>query len=111
MFQKHHESGYTPAIPGIEQKTLVYGERTLLVEFVLKHGSRLPQHSHPYEQTGYLVKGRMRLAIGAVEYEVTPGDSWCIPSDVEHRADIIEDSVAVEVFSPVRTDYLPKENG
>ena len=36
-----------------------------------------------------------------------PGDSWCIPGHVEHRAEIIEDSVAIEVFSPVREDYLP----
>lgn len=111
MFQKHSEDGYTPVIPGIEQKTLVYGEKTLLAEFTLKGGSRLPQHSHPHEQTGYLVKGRMRLSIGGMEYEVMPGDSWCIPSGVEHGAQSIEDSVAVEAFSPVRTDYLPKEKG
>jgi quercetin dioxygenase-like cupin family protein len=111
MFQKHSEDGYTPVLPGIEQKTLVYGEKTLLVEFILKGGSQLPQHSHPHEQTGYLVKGRMRLTMDGMEYEVMPGDSWCIPSGVEHGAQSSEDSVAVEVFSPVRTDYLPKGEG
>ena len=63
MFQKHSEKGYTVALEGIEQKTLVYGERTLMTEFLLKKGSQLPQHSHPYEQTGYLVNGRVRLFI------------------------------------------------
>jgi len=38
MFQKHSEKGYTVAIPGISQKTLVYGERTLMTEFLLKKG-------------------------------------------------------------------------
>ena len=109
MFQKHSERGYTVAIPGIEQKTLVYGERTLMTEFLLKKGSRLPLHSHPHEQTGYLVHGCIRLLIGPEKHDVMPGDSWCIPSDVEHGAEILEDSVAVEVFSPVREDYLPKE--
>jgi quercetin dioxygenase-like cupin family protein len=109
MFQKHSESGYTLAIPGISQKTLVYGERTLMTEFLLKKGSRLPKHSHPHEQTGYLVNGRIRLSIGSEEYDVMPGDSWCIPSGVEHGAKILEDSVGIEVFSPVREDYLPKE--
>jgi quercetin dioxygenase-like cupin family protein len=109
MYQKHSESGYTLAIPGISQKTLVYGERTLMTEFLLKKGSRLPQHSHPHEQTGYLVNGRIRLSIGSEEYDVMPGDSWCIPSGVEHGAEILEDSVGIEVFSPVREDYLPKE--
>jgi quercetin dioxygenase-like cupin family protein len=54
------------------------------------------------------VKGRIRLSIGTEEYDVRPGDSWCIPDGVEHGARIVEDSVAVEVFSPVREDYLPK---
>jgi quercetin dioxygenase-like cupin family protein len=109
MFQKHGESGYILAIPGIEQKTLVYGERTLMTEFLMKKGSRLPQHSHPHEQTGYLVNGRIRLSIGSEANDVMPGDSWCIPSGVEHGAEILEDSVGIEVFSPVREDYLPKE--
>jgi quercetin dioxygenase-like cupin family protein len=109
MFQKHSENGYTAAVPGIEQKTLAYGEKTLMIEFLLRKGSRIPQHSHPHEQTGYLVRGRIRLLIGPEEKDVMPGDSWCIPSAVEHGADILEDSVAIEVFSPVRKDYLPKE--
>jgi len=109
MFQKQSKNGYIPAIEGIEQKTLVYGEKTLMSEFLLKKGSLLPKHSHPHEQTGYLVNGRIRLSVGSEEYDVTPGDSWCIPSGVEHGAEIIEDSVAIEVFSPVREDYLPRE--
>ena len=109
MFQKHSEKGYTLAVPGISQKTLVYGEKTLMTEFLLKKGSRLPKHSHPQEQTGYLVTGQIRLSIGSEEYDVMPGDSWCIPSGVEHGAEILEDSVGIEVFSPVREDYLPKE--
>ena len=110
MFQKHTKGGYTLAVPGIERKTLVHGERTLMTEFLLKKGSQLPQHSHPHEQTGYLVNGRIRLAIGSEENDVMPGDSWCIPSGVEHGAEILEDSVVIEVFSPVREDYLPKES-
>ena len=109
MFQKHSKNGYTAAIPGIEQKTLVYGERTLMTEFLLKKGIRLPKHSHPHEQIGYLVNGRIRLSIGPEEKDMMPGDSWCIPSDVEHGAEILEDSVAIDIFSPVREDYLPKE--
>jgi quercetin dioxygenase-like cupin family protein len=109
MFQKHNPSGYTCPVPGIERKTLVYGERTLMTQFLLKKGNPLPAHSHPHEQTGYLVKGRIRLSIGSEQNDVNPGDSWCIPGGVEHGAEILEDSTAIEVFSPVREDYLPKE--
>jgi quercetin dioxygenase-like cupin family protein len=108
MFQNHNDRGYISPIPGIRQKTLVHGERTLMAEFLLEQGKEIPKHSHPHEQTGYLVKGRLRLSIGAAQKEIGPGDSWCIPGGVEHGAEVIEDSVALEVFSPVREDYLPK---
>ena len=107
MFEKKSEVGYKRAIAGIEQKTLVYGEKTLMVEFRLYRGADLPLHAHPHEQTGYLVSGRIRLTIGEVTHEVLPGDSWCIGGGVKHGAEILEDSVAIEVFAPVRKDYLP----
>jgi quercetin dioxygenase-like cupin family protein len=94
-------------VPGILRKTLVHGEKTLLAEFRLAAGSLLPLHDHPNEQSGYLVSGRMRLTIAGVAHEVAPGDSWCIPAGLPHSAEIIEDSLAVEVFSPLRQDYMP----
>ena len=96
------------ARPGIRRRTVVFGEQTLMAEFLLTKGSTLPDHEHPYEQTGYLVKGRLRLRVDDDEFDVTPGDSWCIPRDVRHGADVLEDSAAIEVFSPVRADYLPR---
>jgi quercetin dioxygenase-like cupin family protein len=106
MFATRGKDGYRRALDGIEQKTLVHGAKTLMVEFVLQKDAILPRHSHPQEQTGYLVRGKIRLTIGQDVYEAMPGDSWCIPGSVLHGAEIIEESVAVEVFSPVRQDYL-----
>ncbi|MEI6205647.1 MAG: cupin domain-containing protein [Desulfuromonadales bacterium] len=106
MFEKNSDDGYRHAIDGIRQKTLVHGDKTLMVEFRLQKGANLPLHSHPHEQTGYLVKGQIRLTIGSEVHDVLQGDSWCIPGDTLHSAEITEDSVAVEVFSPVREDYL-----
>jgi quercetin dioxygenase-like cupin family protein len=107
MFDKRSDAGYSPVLEGVERKTLVYGKTMLMTEFRLRKGAVLPRHSHPYEQAGYLPKGRIRLFIGADQYEAQVGDSWCIPAGVEHGANILEDSVAIEVFSPVREDYLP----
>ena len=87
-------------------KTLVYGEKTLFTEFRMERNGQLPRHSHVHEQTGYLVKGKVKLTIGHETFEAEPGDSWCIPGNVEHGAEILEESVAIEVFSPVREEYL-----
>jgi len=97
--------GYLEALAGIRRKTLVDGGRTQLVEFRLAEGAVIPLHRHPQEQTGYLVSGRMIMAIGGRDHALNPGDAWTIPGDVEHGARVLLDSVAVEVFSPLRRDY------
>ena len=107
MFSVHEDSGYHDVIEGVRMKTLVYGDKTLMVEFRLAKGADLPVHRHPHEQTGYLVSGRIDLTIDGVVHAVRPGDSWCIPADAPHSAVAHADSVALEVFSPVREDYLP----
>jgi quercetin dioxygenase-like cupin family protein len=107
MFYKRTAENYRQAVKGVWMKTLVYGVNTLFTEFILEAGHTLPMHSHSQEQTGYLVSGEIRLTIGDETFTVEPGDSWCIPGDVPHGAEIVSDSVAIEVFSPVRADYLP----
>jgi quercetin dioxygenase-like cupin family protein len=67
----------------------------------------LPSHSHPYEQTGILVSGKLNFRIDNTWYIAEAGDSWSIPVNVEHEVEIMEDSIVLEIFSPVRPDYLP----
>jgi quercetin dioxygenase-like cupin family protein len=107
MFYKKNIDGYHYPLDGVAQKTLVFGEKTLMTEFILEAGSDLPIHKHPHEQTGYLVTGRLKMYIGENDFIAEPGDSWCIGSDVEHGAEALEKSVAVEIFSPVREEYKP----
>jgi quercetin dioxygenase-like cupin family protein len=94
-------------IPGIQICTLVHGDTTLMAQFRLEAGRTLPMHGHPHEQTGYLLSGRMTMSIGGVEHNFGPGDSWAIAGGVVHGALIHETCLAIEVFSPVREDYLP----
>ena len=109
MFTKHSDDGFSSPVKGIKLKTLVYGDKTLLTRFNLTAGNDLPIHTHPHEQTGFLVSGKIVLFIGDEEFMVEPGDAWTIPGNVEHGAKVLEDAVAVEVFSPVREDYLPEK--
>ncbi|MEZ5336194.1 MAG: hypothetical protein R2741_13700 [Methanolobus sp.] len=71
MFRKHESSGYKEILPGIKMKTVAYGEKTLMTEFLLDRGSLLPLHEHVHEQTGYLVSGKMLLTIGGKTHEVS----------------------------------------
>jgi quercetin dioxygenase-like cupin family protein len=109
VFYTSSTGGYEEALPGVKIKTLVYGAKTLLAELRLNKGSYLAAHSHPHEQTGYMIEGKLNLKIAGKEFEVNPGDSWSIPSNAEHSAEVLENTVVVEVFSPVREDYLPHD--
>ena len=109
MLYKHNDDeGYTPLVEGIRIKTLVYGEKTLTAKFFLKKKANLPIHKHPHEQTGYLISGKMEFTIDGKIWVAEPGDSWSIAGNVEHGANVLEDSVVLEVFAPVRADYLPQ---
>ena len=107
MFKKTKESGHTEVIEGVHLKTLVYGDKTLMTEVKFKKGAVIPPHSHPHEQTGYVISGKLDFLVNGEHREATPGDSWNIPGDVPHGATALEDSIVVEIFSPVREDYLP----
>jgi len=106
MFTKFNSDGFRELIPGIQIKVVGYGTHTLSALFKLEAGKTLPLHDHVYEQTGTLIKGKMTLTIGDETFEVNAGDTWTIPPDVPHKADVISDCMVFEVFSPPREDYM-----
>lgn len=106
MIVKTGSTPYRDVLAGVRLGSLVHGERTHLTEVRFVKGAVVPEHSHPHEQTGYLVSGSLRFFGPGGETVVRPGDCWCFPSGVAHGAEALEDSVVIEVFSPIREDYL-----
>ena len=107
MYTTFNTSDYRSLAPGIKMRPLVFGQKTLLCEFMLEKGYQIPWHNHPYEQTGFLVSGHLIFRIGEENQETHPGDSWCIPENIFHSVDVLEDAYVLELFSPPRPDYLP----
>jgi quercetin dioxygenase-like cupin family protein len=107
IFGLRAETSTAEPIPGVFRRTLVWGERMLFAEFTVPKGAGVPPHDHPHEQVGYVVSGRMELAIGDDVRVLGPGDAYLMPSHVPHHTRALEDTVVVDVFSPVREDYLP----
>ena len=106
MFVKGVEKTEVTVVPGVRRKTLAVGENTLMAKFVLEAGAELPLHTHPHEQIGYLISGRLRFTVGGETQDLVAGDSWAVPGGVEHKAEVLEPVEALEVFYPVRQDYL-----
>lgn len=80
----------------------------MVVEVSFESGAVVPVHSHPHEQTGYLASGRLRFQIGEEERILERGDSWLVPGNVPHVVTALEESVAIDMFSPPREDFLQK---
>ena len=107
MIRKKNTGDSRQLVEGVELTTLVHGEKTLMGQFKIAKGSVIPAHSHPHEQTGIMISGKVLFNVAGDITEVEAGDSWCLTGGVEHSAEALMDSVIVEVFSPVREDYLP----
>jgi quercetin dioxygenase-like cupin family protein len=108
MYTKSNSSEFKHLLPGIQIRPLVFGKKTHLCEFLLLQGYNLPWHNHPYEQTGFLISGKLRFTIGERVFDSHPGDSWCIPENEFHGVEVLENAHVLELFSPVRPDYLPE---
>jgi quercetin dioxygenase-like cupin family protein len=90
---------------GVQRRTLATGERMMIAHMTLGKGAAAPLHSHPHEQVGYVIEGRIRMTIGGEVHEFEPGDSYFIPGDLEHDAVAITDCVVLDIFSPPREEY------
>jgi len=106
MHYKPDQSVYKELLPGVFMKVLTVGDQSMLCEFELKQGAVIPAHQHPQEQSGYMVSGKMRFFGDEGETIIEPGCSWNFKGGVVHGVVVLDDSVVVEVFSPVRQDYL-----
>jgi len=90
----------------ISQK-IVTGEREMLAQIYLKRGALVPMHSHESEQMTYILQGALRVVVDGEEMTVREGEVLHIPSRVPHQAEALEDTFELDVFSPIRSDWLP----
>ncbi len=102
---EHDSSRPVQMFPGVVRRTLTDGERLMLVEVRLDAGAVVPTHTHPHEQTGYLIRGRFLFELGDEKRELGAGDCWLVPSNVPHKVTALEPSVCVDIFSPPRQEY------
>ena len=89
----------------ISQK-IVAGEREMLAQIYLKRGALVPLHSHDSEQMTYILQGALKVMVGGDVLTVREGEVLHVPSGVPHQAEALEDTLELDVFSPIREDWL-----
>jgi quercetin dioxygenase-like cupin family protein len=92
-------------------RKLITGERMMLAQVFLKKGCVVPRHQHDNEQLTYILEGVLRFWLGEDEGEVVDvhaGEVLHLPSMVWHKAEALEDTLDLDVFSPPRQDWLDR---
>jgi len=97
-------------VPGCRLRT-PHAQHLMLSYLEMDAGAEVPLHSHPHEQGGILLKGKLQLTIGDDTRIVQPGAMFLIEANVVHRAVAVDGpALILDVFSPVREDYAELTN-
>ncbi len=87
-------------------RKVVAGDRQMLVQVYLKRGALVPLHSHESEQLTYVLDGMLKVRIDGEEVLVRDGEVVRIPSGVPHQTEALADTFELDLFSPVRSEWL-----
>jgi len=105
MIFRNSDATSVEMVQGLVRRTLVEGKSMMVCECTFAPGVKVPSHSHPHEQVGYVVSGKIHITIDGRSFDLGTGDSYCAPSSVPHSTFTLEHSVVVDTFSPPREDY------
>ena len=95
--------------PGIERQ-MVVGEQMMICRFRFAPLLVTPEHTHPHEQMSIVVSGRVRFFVEGVERIASPGDVLHFPPNCLHGATMMDEEVVlIDIFSPIREDFLENE--
>nr|NQU93112.1 cupin domain-containing protein [Bacteroidota bacterium] len=90
----------------VDFDVLSHGPKSMVTKMLYKPGDNVPFHSHPNEQSGYVISGKYRIKFSDYDQEIGPGDSYSIPANIVHSIKIIEAGEVLDFFTPLRADYL-----
>lgn len=100
------ENGRKREFRGISFDVLAVGQKSMVTRMNYNVGDYIPLHSHPNEQSGYVISGKYRIKYDNINEILTAGDSYSVPENIEHSWEVLEDGEVIDTFIPARQDYL-----
>lgn len=102
----NHDIPLTNLGGGVSRKVLAYNDQLMIVEVHFEKGGVGAVHTHPHLQSTYVQSGRFLFNIDGVDTEVAQGDTIAFPSNIPHGTVCLEAGVLVDIFNPMRQDFL-----
>jgi quercetin dioxygenase-like cupin family protein len=106
IFAQANETEWTELAPGNRRRVLIHTPELMQVEFGFDKGAVGALHSHPHIQVSYVAEGRFEVTIDGVTEVVGQGGSFIVPSGLMHGVVALEAGRLVDVFTPMRADFL-----
>ncbi|MFN7996881.1 MAG: cupin domain-containing protein [Bryobacteraceae bacterium] len=91
-------------------RKIITGEKAMVAQVFLAKGAIVPEHQHESEQLTYILEGALQFQLEGREVVVSKGQVLHIPSNVPHRAVALEDTLDLDIFSPIRHDWLTQQD-
>jgi quercetin dioxygenase-like cupin family protein len=91
---------------GVRRKVMAYDNQIMLVKAEFQEGSIGPIHHHFHSQVTYVESGVFEVTIGEGKKKLRAGDAFYIPPHEPHGAICLEPGVLIDVFSPIREDFM-----
>jgi quercetin dioxygenase-like cupin family protein len=106
LFIESKDIGWEAVAEGVQRKILGYDQNIMMVKVEFKKGGIGALHKHPHSQVTFLAKGAFEVQIGDMKKVLLQGDCFYIPPDVLHGVVTLEDGLLIDVFSPMREDFI-----
>ena len=91
-------------------RKIISGEKAMVAQVFLAKGAVVPEHKHESEQITYILEGALKFQIDGKEIMVSAGEVLRIPSWMPHSAVAMEDTLDLDIFAPIRHDWLTKDD-
>ena len=102
----HHEQKLIDLGGGVTRRILSYDENLMSVEVSFETGAVGAEHTHPHTQCSYVLSGKFSYSVEGEAVELNPGDSIVVPSGLPHGTVCLEKGVLLDIFTPMRKDFL-----
>ncbi|MGC4025241.1 MAG: cupin domain-containing protein [Mesorhizobium sp.] len=106
IFVRAKEGVWEPTPDGNKRRIVVYTDELMMVEFAFEKGGEGWLHSHPHVQSSYVAEGRFEVTIAGRTETLDAGDSFIVPSGLEHGVKALEKGRLIDCFAPHRADFI-----
>ncbi len=107
MVVVNQEKEYKDLGGGVLRKVLAYSEKLMNVELLFEEGAKGEMHSHPHEQIGYVIEGKLVFhEEGKEDVTLETGDSYYVAPNVSHGIDCLTKVKLLDIFTPMREDFV-----